>query len=203
MEDNHKKNIAEKVAQKNGNGIKQRVNLDRIRLSQDFLDEMEVSPILATIAIRRPARDEFIRVHPTREFTAGTLELKTDREVYVVDVDLIPLVQELVMTKIFLHCVTTAGVNFLWPIKTLGSDGKLDSWSRSAIIVAKVAKEKWIRVRADHAASGYVPFEAKGELDEPEYPEESWEEILDIAFRDVYIDSSEHHVIRKLRGLQV
>jgi hypothetical protein len=46
----------------------------------------------------------------------------------------------------------------------------------------------------------YEVFEATGELPEPQWPELPFSQILQIAFKDKYIDSLDHPVLRKLRG---
>jgi hypothetical protein len=40
-----------------------------------------------------------------------------------------------------------------------------------------------------------------GELSEPEWPDKPLTEILQIAFRDRIVDSENHPVVRRLRGL--
>jgi hypothetical protein len=179
---------------------------ERVRLQQDFLDDSDVKQILSTVTIRKPNKDEFFRVHsdPNRDFCAGTIKLNNEREVYVVDPGVIPEVKEDVVPKSFLQCINTANVTFLWPLKLPGNDGRaLDQWSRSALNAASLAKDKWLKMRSDFTASGYVAFQAKGDLPDPEWPEETFEEILEIAFRDCYIETVDHHIIRKLKGLQV
>jgi hypothetical protein len=179
---------------------------ERVRLDQNFLDDSDVQQILSTVIIRKPNKDEFFRVHPDhdRNFCAGTIKLNTEREIYVVDPEVIPDVKEDVVPKSFVQCINTANVTFLWPLKLPSNDGRaLDQWSRSALNAASLAKDKWLKMRSDFSASGYVAFQAKGELPAPVWPEETFEEILEIAFRDCYIDTVDHHIIRKLKGLQV
>ena len=193
--------------QSGSNSIKENLKIfERVRLDQNFLDEADVQQILSTVNIRKPNKDEFFRVHPDpdRNFFAGTIKLNNEREIYVVDPNVIPEVKEDIVPKSFLQCINTANVTFLWPLKLPSNDGRaLDQWSRSALNAASLAKDRWLKMRSDFSAGGYVAFEAKGDLPAPDWPEESFEEILEIAFRDCYIDSAEHHIIRKLKGLQV
>ena len=176
---------------------------ERVAISQDFLDETEVKQILTSVPIRKPIKDEFIKVHPENNLTLSTLELKTESGVWVVDRDIVPHVKEEVVVKVLVHTINSAGVSFLWPLKYSGNDGRsLDNWSLTAINASQVAKNKWIRLKPDHIAGGYSAYEAQGNLPEPEWPEESWEDVMDIAFRDRIIDSVDHHIIRKLKGLQ-
>ena len=43
-------------------------------------------------------------------------------------------------------------------------------------------------------------FRAKGDLGEPQWPEKSFRELLEIAFRSYLIDRPDHEVIRELAG---
>jgi len=189
------------------NELKDKLKIfERVRLDQDYLDDSDVQQILSTVVIRKPNKDEFFRVHsdPNRNFFAGTLKLNTEREIYVCDPDVIPSIKEDVIAKSFVQCINTASVTFLWPLKLPSNDGRaLDQWSRSALNAASLAKDKWIKMRSDFSAGGYFAFQAKGDLPDPEWPEETFEEILEIAFRDCYIDNVDHHIIRKLKGLQI
>jgi hypothetical protein len=48
---------------------------------------------------------------------------------------------------------------------------------------------------------GYRIYQAEGALTEPEWPDRTLNEILEIAFRDRIVDSEHHPVVRRLRGL--
>jgi hypothetical protein len=65
----------------------------------------------------------------------------------------------------------------------------------------ELAKSKWIRLAADMGLGGYRIYQAEGELSEPVWPDKPLQEILKIAFRDRIVDSENHPVVRRLRGL--
>ena len=46
----------------------------------------------------------------------------------------------------------------------------------------------------------YETFESTADLDEPEWPDLSFKQILEIAFRGKYIDDWNHPALRRLRG---
>lgn len=96
--------------------------------------------------------------------------------------------------------ITKQGVLFLWPCKLPSSDGRSDSWANTALAAAQRAESRWVRVSANMSASGYDTFEAIGELSEPVWPEESFPDILRIAFKDRFIQDFSHPVLRSLRG---
>src|SRR5262245_52474153 len=177
-------------------------NLSRLRLGQDFAEQLGVKKLLSTVPVRKPDRQSFVRVHPdpTRRLDTATLTLKDERETYLVDPSLWrELPGELVPTALF-TAITRQGVVFLWPVRLPGPDGRLDSWSRSALDATEMAKEEWVRVAANMSLGAYDVFVATGEFPEPEWPEVTYQKLLEIAFRDRFIRVPEHPVIKKLRG---
>ena len=58
-----------------------------LRLSQFFGDTVGVKKLLTTLPVRKPGRQDFVRVHPDLKYRltpAATIEVKEDREVYLV-----------------------------------------------------------------------------------------------------------------------
>ncbi len=58
----------------------------------------------------------------------------------------------------------------------------------------------WVRVSANMALGAYEIFKATADLPEPEWPEVSFQEVLEIAFRDRFIGDFDHPVLQRLRG---
>ena len=65
---------------------------------------------------------------------------------------------------------------------------------------AAIAREGWVRLAANMSLGAYDIYEATGNLPDPEWPEIEFGKILEIAFRDKYIDSLDHPVLQRLRG---
>jgi hypothetical protein len=175
---------------------------DNLRLSQKFHSNAGVKKVYTTIPVRKPNSQEFIRVRPGEDWYLETaiLELKDERESYLVAVDLWPEMQGEIVPKALYTTINRQGVLTLWPIRLPGEDGRLDTWNRSAHQAAGLAKTRWIKVVSNMSLRGYDVSEATGNLPDPEWPDLSFEEMLTIAFKDRYIDSLEHPVIRRLRG---
>ena len=58
-----------------------------LRLDQNFADTVGVKKLLTTVPVRKPNRQDFVRVHPDPAYRltpAAIIELKEDREVYLV-----------------------------------------------------------------------------------------------------------------------
>lgn len=179
-------------------------NLDNLRLSQNFAESVGVTKALLTVPVRKPTRQEFIRVRPGDDWCLQTaiLELKEDRVSYLVDPSLWAELPGEVVPKILYTTINRQGVLSLWPVKLPGADGRQDHWSRSALEAAEMAKTKWIRVAANMSLGAYEVFTASSDIEEPDWPDVPFKEILKIAFRDQYIRDFDHPVVQRLRGLR-
>ena len=129
------------------------------------------------------------------------LELKEERETYLVKPELWSALHGELVSKSLILTINRQKVLTLWPVRLPGEDGKIDNWNASAAEAASMAQKKWIRVSSNMALGAYDVFEATGEISDPEWPDMYMDEILKIAFKDHYIDSLDHPVIKRLQGL--
>jgi hypothetical protein len=174
-----------------------------LRLDQNFAETVGVKKLLTTVPVRKPNRQDFVRVHPDMAYRltpAAIIELKEDREVYLVTpLMAIELPGEFIAAAL-LTTISRQGVLHLWPVKLPGPDGKHNEWHRSAAEAAELATHKWVRTTANMSLGAYEVFEATGDLPEPTWPDLPFEKILEIAFRDRIIGSPDHPVVQRLRG---
>ena len=177
-------------------------DLSRLRLSQNFAAAIGVKKALLTVPVRKPTRQEFVRVHPdpTYHVQVALIELRDEGEVYVVEQDICAELPGEVVPKVLFTAMTRQKVVFLWPIRLPGEDGRLDPWNRSALDAADLATRQWVKVVSDRALGAYGVFEATGNLPDPEWPEVSFEELVRVAFKGRVISSLDHPVLRRLRG---
>lgn len=174
----------------------------RLRLKQDFADSVGVKKALITVPVRKPNRQDFVRVHPDTTYRLETalLEFKEERESYLVDPELWYELPGEIVPKVLYTTINRQGVLTLWPIRLPGEDGRHDEWNRSALIAADMAQNRWVRVAAKMSLGAYEVSEAVGKIPDPEWPDVSFKEILRIAFKDRFINSLDHPVVRRLRG---
>jgi len=92
------------------------------------------------------------------------------------------------------------GVLFIWPIRLPRPDGRFDDWNQSALEAAELATTTWVRVVANRDLGAYKVFTSSAELPEPEFPDIPFSELLRTAFKDRYIASLDHPVLKRLRG---
>jgi hypothetical protein len=177
---------------------------ESLRLDQTFTEGAAVKKLLTTIPVRKPNRQDFVRVHPDPAWRAtpvGILELKEDRETYLVTPIMAVELRDEVSSATLFTAITRQGTLFLWPVRLPAADGRKNEWHRSAHEGAELAMSKWIRVGANMNLGAYEFATALNGLADPAWPDITFNEVLKIAFRDRIIDNPDHPVIKRLRGL--
>ena len=176
--------------------------LEHLRLSQNFSQLAPIEKKITTISVTKPNKQKFIRVHPDESWQLHTmvLELKETRETYLVDPSLWPELRLEIAPKRLFTAIYRENNVFIWPIRLPDADGQLDPWSESALEAVPLAIEHWIRVVSNSAQSVYEVHVAKAELPEPQWPDITFEQLIKIAFKDRFITSLDHPVLKKLRG---
>ena len=178
------------------------LDLERLRLSQDFASTVGVRKKIITVPVRKPDKQAFVRVHPEEPWRLKTavIELKEERETYLVDPDLYPELSTEVVPQVLFTAMNRQGVVFLWPVRLPGEDGRSNPWNESALEAAELAMKRWVRVAANMSLGAYEVFEATAELSDPVWPDESFEHLVNVAFKDRFIRTLDHPVVRRLRG---
>lgn len=178
------------------------VDISSLRISQDFVSMAGVTEVLNTVDVRKPNKPEFVRVHPDPSFCLQT-KLLADEENkawYLVHPDLWSDLSDEMKPMVLYTATNRYGGLFLWPIRLPDENGNHNSWSASALQGAELAKSKWVRLIADHALKAYRTIVANAPIPDPVWPKKQFKEILDLAFKNGFITSLEHPVIRRLRG---
>lgn len=175
-----------------------------LRLSGNLDVGMGVKKVLLSVPVRKPDKSWFVRTRPDSAFQLQTavIELKEEREVYLIARPLWPelTAEATFKPKMLTTAINRQGVVFIWECNLPRSDGRADEWARTALEAVDRASTSWVRVVANMSLGGYELHEATGELSEPEWPSQTFAELLKIAFRDRYIDNPNHPVLRRLRG---
>lgn len=179
-------------------------DLGRFRISQDFVATAGVKRLLTTVPVKKPHRQQWIYVRPGAEWcwTVGMIELKEDREHYLVDSALAPDLQEDWQPYLLAVYAAKGGTVALWPVRLPGRDGKDNDYWISARDAIQSHSGTWIQVRANLELGAYEISEAMADWSEPDWPAASLAELVEIAFakKKRIIDSLDHVVLRKLRG---
>lgn len=173
----------------------------RLRLTE--ATQIGVKKALTVISCGKPNRQQFVRVHPAEDYRVQTA-LFTDevnREAYLVAPELWDeLAGEIQPTFLFAGITKTTNNVFLWPVRVPDTDGRRNNWHLSALRSAELAMTKWVRVQANMADGQYDVFEATGTIPDPEWPDMSFRDMLQLCFDDRFIDSIDHPILKQLRG---
>jgi hypothetical protein len=178
---------------------------ENLRLDQTFTETVGVKKLLTTIPVKKPNAQTFFRVHPSPEYrdTFPIIGFKDDRDdqEYVVARPLVAELSGEFVTKTLVTAITRQGTLFLLPLRLPGPDGRDMGWWKSLREHAELAKTRWVRVVPNRDLGAYECLVAAATLSDPDWPERSFRDLLEIAFKDNLISSVDHPVIKRLRGL--
>lgn len=175
-------------------------------------EDVPAQKVLMSVAVRRPKRPEFFRVHSNENYRVDmytmTREQGLDRVTYLISPEMrasiyaVPeLSSELRLTRL-LTCVNKNNTVFLWPVPLPDQDAKGAgyAWHSSALAVAEKAMSQWVRLVGNRDAGFYEAHLAQGDLGEPVWPAKSLRDLLELGFKHHVIDDPNHEVVRELRG---
>ena len=179
-------------------------NLDNLRIDPGYLSQPAAKKLLTTVPVRKPGKQDFFRVHPSADYrlTAALIELKDEREVYVVHPHFVP---ELGEGEHFVAClylvINRQKTLSIWPVKLPAPDGRQMAWHTSAMEAAERRDEEMDPDRRQHERGYYDIHVAERDFDGPEWPVKPFPEIFKIAFKGRLIENANHLVVQRLRGL--
>lgn len=136
-----------------------------------------------------------------RSSVTGVFEDKDEREAFFVTPTMRDALVGEIKPVILAVTINRQSILSLWPLKLPNDDMRYNAWSETAREAAELAKTHWVRLKADMSLGGYRIYTAEGQLSEPEWPNKPLNELLELAFRGRIIDSVDHPVVRRLRGL--
>lgn len=176
-------------------------DLPRLRLAQDFSSERGTK-VLTRVAVRRPGRQEYVRVRGGEDWRLSTLVLRHEesRELYLVDPPLRASLALEVKPVTLFTAITRGNTVFLWSC-ALPNEQRPNLWHQTAFDAALRAIADWVRLTPDLDAGQYDLFVAEYDFD-PAWPDLTFQELLKLAFKDRFIRSLDHPVVQQLYGLR-
>jgi hypothetical protein len=176
-----------------------------LRLDPEYLKSGGVKKLLTTVPVRKPNKQDFVRVHPDPGYRlcgVAIIELREDRETYLVA----PSYAQQLDPQSFNHCNLYLTINrqkvvSLWPVKLPEPGGRISGWHTSGLEGAERAMTEWIRMVPNMNLGAYEFLVAQSQLSEPEWPMVSLGELLRIAFKGHVVDGPDHPVMQRLNGL--
>lgn len=176
----------------------------RFAVSSSVMSEIGVTKELVACPVRKPNKQEFVRVNPDSAYhlRACILELKDERETYLVAPDVAAMLPGETKTVDLRLAASRQGAIFIWPVPVPRIDGRDSPWSTSARTAAAIAEQKWVRLIANMAQGAYDVYPAPAAVGSPLWPGKSMREILAIAFGEAFtVRDAGHPVIKRLMGL--
>jgi hypothetical protein len=178
---------------------------ERFRISPNEMIGAVVSKVLTAVPVRKPGKQEFVRVSTDPEFRldCGLLVLESDPRPYLVLPDVAPfMTNELKFAQLRLT-ITRQNNVFLWPVPQLPKvDGGTDNtWNRTHREVAARAEHDWVRMCTSRELGAYEAYMATAKMPDPVWPQLEMAEVLEIAFGESHVIASlDHPALRRLRG---
>jgi hypothetical protein len=163
--------------------------------------ELNVKRKILRLPVHRPERHSFFRTHPDLEWWLEVGLLEFEREQYLVDPELFEFLEPCgASRRLLIPTITRQSAVLLWPIRLPGPDGRIDTWSQTALEIAQIAVESWVSIRPNHPLGCYDAIEAQVDIPSPEWPPENLGDLLRLAFKHRRIDSEAHPVVEKILG---
>ena len=175
---------------------------EHLRLDPSQINnQIGVERAVVVCPVRKPDRQEFVRVHPSDEFKIDLtiLEDRDTREVYLVDQSFAPSLPDFTKVVRLAVAINRHDTPFLW-VARLPNSERRDSWAESMLKAQELASQSWVRVQSSMASGCYVVHKATGNLPEPKWPEMSLRDYLALAFGNSRIEDAGHPVVQKLYG---
>ena len=175
----------------------------RLALKGNPAEAVGVKKVLAHVQVRKPNRQEFVRVYPGSSFriAMAIVELQEEREIYgVIPEVALELLGE---TKIVMltTCINRQGSLFLWPVPLPSSDGREIAWHKTAREAATRADTVWVRLVSNRSLGAYDIYDATGPSVSRSWPDYKLQDLLRVAFGNGrLIESLDHPVVRRLQG---
>lgn len=180
----------------------QRSALDRYRRTDASVLAGPLRPPSYSVVIRRPRKTEFIRTQLSPG-CLGPFPLVVDRDnerFYAVDRSMWQLLAGHLVNMALIPSTTDMGRIFLWPVRLPDAEGRLDSWNESAMHLARLAEERWLRLDRDRDGNEYVPVFPERDLPDPDWSDIVFDHLLGLAENGRDVRSEDDPIVRRLLG---
>jgi len=184
-------------------------DFEAIRIPPNFEREAGVRKQLTMVRVRKPRRQEWVRVHPDPAYHAkvATIVLKEDEnskeEIYLVAPRVAEdMTDEITLTTLYL-AMNRQGDVFIWPCRDPNPELRRgDTAATSRLEAIEAAMTRYVRVQWKSPAYEISFRDASIVATEPVWPDKPFSELIKIAFFRVglYIDDPNHQVIKILQG---
>jgi hypothetical protein len=148
------------------------------------------------------SKHRFARVHPGKDFMFPCLvvENKELGETYIVTPNMQAYLGSHAVPKVLRLSVDTTGLPKVIAQPIIDKSGRPNTWQTSLIHGIKVAEENWARFEANMGAAQYNITISKDDLGDPQWPDQTMDEIVQEVFSNNIISDENHPYIRQIQG---
>ena len=176
----------------------------RFKINPNNQTGTEVRKFLTHVPVRKPTKQQFVRVHPSSDYrmVCGIIKMEDDERPFLVVPGMCQILGEEIKLVDLRLSMDRQGNFFLWPVPLAHTIGIKNMWNDSHRDVANSAENLWTRMFSNQAIGAYEGIKAESKIPEPFWGPDTLEHYLKIAFGGGHvIETEDHPVIDKLRGL--
>jgi hypothetical protein len=165
-----------------------------------------IKPI-TSLECRKPHKTWWVRAHPSEDFrlvVALVEGQEGEREEYLVGTDMVDKVGG-VVTPVELSAAITRGHQlFMWrvPLVNRGKDRE-NVYNTTHRDAHETARERWVRMFIEQGAYRIELEKDEAASPDPVWPDLTFEQMMQLAFGDRYIDSENSPRFKELKGLRL
>jgi hypothetical protein len=160
------------------------IQLDRLKAPANFASLYGTLPEL-----RNPRKDEDVRLHAEWVFAGVPMVRTSTNGFYVIDAALYSTMVGRMMLCDLHAAISGSGSAFIWPVR---------SDVQSAQDAAAAAIKGWARVVWDQSSKTYKVEAASTEHDEPTWPFQDFDSLLDVALTNRILVDPENEIVQKI-----
>jgi hypothetical protein len=179
---------------------------DDLALNNVIVTDVDIEiATIKPVRVRKPKPREYFRVHPDPNFSGPMWlfehEVDMDVETYVVSKQVRPLIAEEIKLMQVFTAVNKLGAVFLWAVQIpTDCDKRVRQIAEAKLRAAEEAKSKWVSMRWSGPHGAHLTKVAQGDLGEPVWGAEDFQQLIRTAFDGRVIDSVDHEIVRELNG---
>ena len=167
-------------------------------------EEFGTRKIRSVIPVNKPGKMEWVHLLDHPDFLlpgAAFLDLQDGGRLYLVVPEIAAQLTDDVKLVKLAPGLTRQDKLFLWPCPLIPSGETPNPWHTSHNDAFNAAKGGWIRMKSNRACGFYDIIEPEKIMPEPDWPDMSFADMLQIAFNDDHIvDRDDHPALRRLKG---
>ena len=179
-------------------------NPSRFAMPSTGAEEFGTRKIRSVIPVNKPGKMEWVHLLDDEDFLipgAALLDLQDGGRVYLVVPEIAAQLDDDVRLFALAPVLTRQDKLFLWPCPIIRPGEKPNQWHVTHIAAFDAAKKGWIRMKSNRACGFYDIIEPEKSMLEPDWPDMSFADMLQIAFNDDHIiDRDDHPALRRLKG---